>query len=435
MENEKVFADLKSMLTDIAGKQDEIKASQEEHKEKLAKLEEKFGGHDEILTALERKGIATTRQPEKLEIPVPGSDETVPVYRGYNLDVMGADLKRLASWDASRPMPFLKSYTKIADPGKTERFAKYLIDVLKASREHDPDAIKNLRDMQTKTTLTTSTAATAGYLVPDEYAAEILAFARLNSVALRDCRIMPMGTDVKRVPAEASGVTVAWEDDDTSAFDESNPQVTEVVLTAKRVGAFTVATNDLLDDSSVDIVSWLTGLFAEALGQEMDNQVFAGTGSPTSGLTTAICGYSVLTSGSISTITGTNLSSMIAKLSANKLAGSKFYMHRNIFHYIRTMKTSDNQFIFGPIGASVPNTIWEYPYEIVEKMPYTDGTKRPIVLFGNLQRYLIGVRRQANSLDVDPYGLFKYAQTQFRIYWRIAFACGLNEGFVRLITA
>lgn len=425
---------LEGLLIEMNSKLDEHKIAQEEAKEKFKQYESDFGKLSDKLSQLEAAGIPTMRKPNEMQLPIPGTNDTTRVWCGKSLDIQGLNLRDAFERDSVSPRPLLKNHFKLADPEKRERYAKWLLDVIAASaRRPDPEAALRL-----KTVLTTATAATAGYLVPDEYMAEILALARLQSVCLRDCTVVPMGTDVKRLPAELTQVAVVWEAAEITELEESNPTLAEVVLTAKRLGAHTIATNDLLEDAEVDVVSWLTSQFSEALGLEIDNQVFAGTNatpSPVSGLTTAICGYSVITTGSISTVTGTNLSSMIAKLSANKKIGAKFYMHREVFHHIRTLTATDGAFLYNPIGQAQSNTIWGYPYEEAEKMPSTDGTGKPFALFGNLRYFYIGNRRQQGSLDVDPYGLFTHAQTRFRIYWRMALATGLASAFVRAVTA
>lgn len=432
--NEESLKTLTGMLSDIGGKQDDIKASMEENREKLAKLEEKFGKHDEILSNLEKQGMPTTRQPQELNINTGNPAGPTKVLFGYNLDLQGSELAKAYERDTWEDRPKLKGYTMIADPAKRERYAQYMITMLRALKG-DFKAMGKLQEMQAKANeLTEGTTTNVGYLVPDEYADEILAFARLSSVALQDCRIMPMGTDVKRIPAENTNVSVTWTAE-TIGLTQKYPAITEVVLTAKKVGGYCIVTNELLADTAHDVVSWLTGQFAEALGQEIDNQVFAGTGSPCSGITTGICGYSVLTSGSISTVTGTDLSSMIAKLSPNKRTGAKFYFEKSVFHHIRTLKDSQNAFIYNPIGGVQANTIWGYPVTECEKVPSTDGTKKPFGLLGNLNNFIIGRRLQNTTMDVDPYSAFTSDMTNFRIYWRLGLAVGLAKGFCRIMTA
>jgi HK97 family phage major capsid protein len=125
---------------------------------------------------------------------------------------------------------------------------------------------------------------------------------------------------------------------------------------------------------------------------------------------------------------------MLTALAMNKKLGAKFYIHREVFHYIRTLKDANSAFIYTPVGGAQANTIWGYPWEEVEQMPYTDGSNKPIALLGNLRYYILGRRMQNTTLDADPYGAFTTDQTRFRMYWRMAFALGRSTAFVRLMT-
>jgi len=432
--SENTLTELKRLLEGISGDQKDIKEKLEAQEAKQAELEEKMGKtREDLLTELENKGVGTVRAPNPLDITEPNAADAQPakrVHLGYDLDVQGGELALKAGY-----LP-IKQHTMLADTAKRDAYSKFLINCIKAS-QGDPKAQASLADAKAKAAMQEGTTTEGGYLVPDEYTNEILAFARLSSVALQYCRLWNMSTDVRRIPAENAAVSVAWTAEE-GTITESEPTVAEVVLTAKRLDAYSKVSNELLQDSAVDIVSWLTELFAEAMGQELDNQVFAGTGDPISGLTTAACGYSVvLSSGNtnISAVTGTNLSDMISKLSANKRAGARWYFEKSVFHFVRTLKDSNNAFLYNPIGGAQANTIWGYPYTDCEKMPSTNSANSPFALFGNLRYFALGRRLQSTTLDVDPYGLFTTYQTRFRIVQRWGLAIGLANGFVRAVTA
>lgn len=263
--------ELKGLLTEIVGGQTaEIKEKMDEQK---AIFEEKFGKVEDRLTELENKGIPTVRNPQLMNVKIPGDPNGAEkrVYMGYNLDMQGSEMK----WKMNYPqnaniLTQLYPVTRIADDQHREEYAKFLIDVIKATKQ-DPGAMARLAASREKATMTEGTGSTGGYLVPEEFTNELLAFARLQSLGLRYCRVWPMSEMIRTVPVESTGVSVAWTSEG-SAATETEPTVGEVTLTAKKLDAFGVVTNELLADSAIDIVSWLTQLFAEAIGQELDNQ-------------------------------------------------------------------------------------------------------------------------------------------------------------------
>lgn len=392
------------------------------------KLDELKKAQEDKFKALEEAPKELKARIEKIEnlpltkrsLVVPGGGST-DVYMGYKMAYQGRDL-------LNRPSFKSEAHPIIADPDKREEFAKFLINVVKAKMHQDPIA---------KAALQEGTAAEGGYVVPDEYTDEILAFAREQSFALQLCRIWPMSGDVRRVPAESGAVSVAWTDEE-SAATESEPTLAEVVLTAKRLDAFSIASNELIQDANVDIVSWLTELFAEAMGQELDNQVLNGTGSPWSGLLTAKAGYSVVMAAgetNFSSISADDLSEMISKVPSRRRVNARFFIHRTVLHYIRTLKDSNNDYIYAKPGNGVPARVWEYPYLESEKAPSTTGADTAFVAFGDLRYFALGRRLQSMSLDLDPYGKFTEYQTRFRIVNRWGGSVGLANAFVRLLTA
>jgi HK97 family phage major capsid protein len=371
---------------------DERMSAFEERQEKRAKELEKMASEDRArLEAIEAMPAT------KVKVPVPGKTKTVELHRGYDLNKQGLRLK-------------------IADNDRREEIAKWFINVITG-----------------KAALQEGTTTEGGYLVPDEYGDEIIAFARVGSIALQDCRIWPMGTDVLRVPAEDGGVTVGVTAEETDAT-ESEPTFREVVLTAKRVDAFSVMSNELLNDSKYDVVSHLTELFGEATGKFLDTEVIAGTSLGT-GIETAsgVNEVQLAAAKTIADITATNLSEMIMKLEGYKLPGAKFYAPKAFAHYARLIKDGAGSYIWGAMNASDPGNVYGYPLTINDQFP-ASAVDTIMAIFGNLKYVALGRRDGDMSLDLDPYGLFKSYQTRTRIVTRWALSVAQAAGLVRLMS-
>jgi HK97 family phage major capsid protein len=429
-EETKQLDELKSLLQEVVGASTaEIKEAQQETSEQIKEFEERFGSMNDRLSELENVGWGTLRKPATLPVNTADpSGQPTNIYRGFNLDIQGSLLRA-----KTETYPQLKVESKIINSERREEYAKWLIDLIRA-KQGDPEARSRMNMIKTGSNqLMEGTDAYGGATVPENFASEILAFARLTSVCLTDCTMYSMGTDVLKVPAELTGVAVVWEGEG-DAGAESDPTTVLRTLTATRVGAFSVASNEFLQDSNLDVVSWLTSQYAEALGQEIDKQVFQGTGTPVSGLTTSTiiaAANTVQVAGSMSTVLPEDLSEMISKVPPNRIAGAKWYLHRAFLHYIRRLNASgaantDITPVFAPIASPTPSGIYGYPYMEVEQFPSTEGAYNPYAIFGNLAYYLLGRRLQTTSMDVDPYGKFTEYETRFRMYWRFAFDSGLN---------
>ena len=438
--------ELKGLIKEVFEK--EIKASEQRQAEKLEAWQKEFAAQSaEKQKEISNRIAAIEATPVvKSRLAIPGKEgKTTDVYLGVKMDRQLTDVfngQRLSH--AKELIVNPKLFPVMADDNKREEFAKHIIMVVK-SATGDLKARTQYEDWREKyvethkAALNEGTGSQGGFLVPDEYADEILAFARLKSVALQDCRIWPMGSDVRRVPAENAKVTVSWKSEGTAA-DQTEPTFNEVVLTAKKLTAYSIASNELLQDSTSDIVSYLTDIFSEAVGQELDNQVFNGTGDPWSGILTAAAGFSVIMSTGLtnfSSISGDNLLELIDKINQEAEEGAKFYFHKNILTYIRKLKDTQNQYLFAPIAGGLPTDIWSYPFVRVPKMPKTSdsGTGKAFVAFGNLRHFALGRRLESMTLDVDPYGKFLENQTRFRTVSRWGGALGLSGAVSRLVTA
>lgn len=281
-----------------------------------------------------------------------------------------------------------------------------------------------------------ATDANGGFLVPDEYAMEMIALARNSSFALQACRVMNMGSDVLKVPTELSLGSATWVAESTEKT-ANEPTFGQATLTAKKLINLAVASNELIADGEFDIASLLAEQFAYSQAQELDNQLFNGTGDPVSGILTAAAGYSVVigAGASMSTVTAVDLSRAIANIEEGYLGGSRFFFGRLAMHYVRSLKDSQNRPIYAEIGGASPRTIYEYPVNVSEKIANVDGANKALGVFGNFDKFLLGRRAGSMVIEADPYTRFAYADTRFRMVSRWAFAYGKNTAFTRILAS
>ncbi len=350
-------------------------------------------------------------------------------YKGYKLSEQGIALKESALKTPNR-------FKIFGDEGKTNDFCKFFIAIIKALKG-DWDAKADLKEIYQKAQLQEDTSSEGGYLVPVEYEWDIIQLARAKSFALDLCSIINMTRDILNVPSEASLISVAWTAEE-GAMPQSEPTFGQVQLNARRLDGYGKVTNELLQDSAIDIVSLLVEQFAYAIGMELDNQVLNGTGTPVSGVLTAAAGNSVVMATgntSFSAVTGTNLSDIVYTLNTGDLANARYILGRLGMHYVRTLKDSNNNFIFAKVGEQVGGTIWGFPYFVSEKVTNTSAANTAFISFGDFKKFYIGRRLGAMALDLDPYSLFTTYATQFRMVTRWGMAIGRASAFCRLLTA
>lgn len=395
--------------------------------ERIAQMEEQISAYKE----LSKKGF-------------------VPPANTEPADDVDAKIQKLVHWDMARQGQELISKAKKfnVDIKEEERqeMARYILLYLKANLPpslggHDPRAIEMLWDLYGSRAKTTIGDTGNVFPVPDVLERTILHFEREQSVLLQYANIYNMTSDKMSFPKETAGVSVSW----GNTTQKSDPTIAELELDATELSAYTAVRNTQLADATADIVSWLTGLMAEAAGQELDNKGFNGLGTDDpficSGILSAACGNSVVmgsTSTSFANIDGAVLSEMIGKLSGKIKSGARFWMEGSIIHYVRSLTDENGRPIFiETVGAPMSGRIWGYPYVEVVKMPSSsdDAASTAFVAFGNMKYFAVGRRLNTTSLQTDPYGEWTTNRIRFKIYQRWALSMALPDGFVRLLTA
>ena len=312
-------------------------------------------------------------------------------------------------------------------------------------------------DRQTLKALSNLSDSAGGYLVPDELRTEILRVAEANyGLARRDMRYLPFtgpGND-RRIPALGSSVSVTWTDE-AGVKQSTAPDFSIVTQTLKKLAAIVPMTEEILEDSSIDLVALVGQLFAEAVAKEEDVQFFNGTGSPWTGiLRNGNVNVVNIASSDPATISADDLLAMIDATPSGALAGAKFYMNRTVFSKIRKLRsggstTNDGPYIVeGPTGTT-PTSIWSYPVELSDAFPTlsaSSGASRPIVLFGNLklaaifgdkQQLRVKLLDQATVNNVANNGTINLAQQDMvavRIVERVGYVLALPSAVTVLKT-
>lgn len=344
---------------------DQAEALLDEVKSKNNTLEERLVA----LEAIPTKTIKIVEEPE----------EKVVDYKGRKLSTLGQTLN--------------------LRPEIKDDVSKMFIDFLET-------AMKN-----GKAAMNEGTTTQGGYMVFDEYISELLAFARLTSMALTDARVINVSSDSIHIPYEDTSVSVAWLNE-AASITQSEPTVGELNLTPKKLAAYSISSNELLADSEFDVVSWLTSLYAEAIGQEFDNQMF--NGSTWTGIVSASGINTVETTTNTTAGIDVDLfAQALTSLAVNKSAGAQFYMHRNGFRYVLALEDDAGNNIWSP-GQGPFGSIWGVPVKMPEAFPSGVTGNDVIGIYGNLSHYIIAMRKSLISLDVDPFGAFLTDQTRFR---------------------
>ena len=304
--------------------------------------------------------------------------------------------------------------------------------------------------------MTENTGSAGGFVVPEEFAAQVFRVVEDFGLVPKLARKFPMNSDTLNVPRLSSSVTVYWPGE-TGSGTPAQPTFEAVVLSAKTLMGITPMSNELLADANVSVVDLLTELFAEAIAGELDNQGLAGVGAPFNGIMSD-AGVTVFTpaaGNSTFTLASTpdNARTLLSKIKPWALQGAAFIMHRTVWALFQSAKssTSGNYFLsnFNPVMTgttaqqfplAMAGTMWGYPVYLSDKMPTTTAVSTKFVIFGNLGNLFMGQRQDlavsiSQDATIGSFNLFQQNMSAVRVVTRCAVAVGLPTAFAVLATS
>ncbi len=266
-------------------------------------------------------------------------------------------------------------------------------------------------------TLTTSDETGGGYMVPEETETEILRRLSNASPIRAIAGNRQISSSVYKRPFSSAGPATAWVGETDTRPVTGDATLQELSFPAMELYAMPVATSTLLDDTAVDIESWLAEEVETAFA-EMEGAAFInGTGAnmPTGFLTydtAANDGWKWGTLGTISagqqtaftgaTATDT-LVDLIYALKSGYRQNATFVMNRRTQASLRKLKDSDGRYLWAPpASAGAPATLMGFPVTEAEDMPDIGSAALPVA-FGDFHRGYLVVDRMGIRVLRDPY--------------------------------
>ena len=194
------------------------------------------------------------------------------------------------------------------------------------------------------------------------------------------------GNDIK-VPVESSR-SAATATAEAAVFGESDPQFTTLTLRAHKFGALVQVSAELLNESGIDLVGYLSDQFAVAIGTAVNNLLTLGTGTvqpagivPGAGLG-ATGGTSV--AGAFTFTDLVDLAHAVDSAYARRPKAG-WMLNRASLGKVRSLQDGSGQFIYA-VNATGPDTLLGYPvFENPDVASIGTGVKS--VLFGDLGAY------------------------------------------------
>ena len=305
-----------------------------------------------------------------------------------------------------------------------------------------------------------------GYLIPSLLLAEVNRFVEEGGIARREFRYLPFAGagNSRYIPTLLTSVVVDWIDEGETK-PKTKPTISRVQQTLKKLAAMVILTEEIIEDTIINLVSFCGQLLGEAIAAEEDNQFFSGTGAPWTGLIndTAITAFALAAGAGPLDMRPEALLALTVSIPIGAVPGAKFYMHRTVWAAICAHRadsvaegdTKGSYLVQQPSQGSL-GSIWGFPVTLVEAMPsmadlgYGEGDDEcdpdePFLIFGNLAKCVVygdkqGIRvkllDQASVYD-DNENLINLAERDMqalRVHKRVGYVTVLPSGLVILQT-
>ncbi len=308
------------------------------------------------------------------------------------------------------------------------------------------------------------TNSSGGYLVPQEFYADVLFLLNEYGFARKYCAQIQMSSNILNVSTLTGKPSVAWVSENAT-IPASKGTFGRLVLTAQKLAAIYPISNELLMDANVDVYNTILRIFVEVFGQEEDTQVFNGTGSPFTGILntvgtnlTYLGGSSTSTKTHYTDITLDDLINLVQSVGPAQQRGASLFVEQNTLtdllqkkdsnsRYLWDIATSNDPQINGAIGFNATNLKFHgYPVVALPNGVIINGydtnthPSTPFAVFGNLQTSgcWLGTRggmelRISYDATADTVNAFTNDLQLLRMTERLAFGVG-QPGYLAVLS-
>lgn len=353
----------------------------------ITKREATWAAAQDIITRAEKDERALT------------SDELTQ-HRGL-LDTIGDIDATLAAVDAqlavevkaARPVQAGRS----AQPGAPETSTQTRRVPATASDEYRDQFLQYLRSGEVTPELRAHTVGTdtaGGHLVPDEWHNAIVRKLREINVIRQYANIISTATGVLHVPVETSTGSAAWTSE-LGAYNESEDVFGEVLLDAHKMTRIVKLSEELINDNTYDVESYIAQTFAESFS-DLEEPAFIngdGSGKPRGFLQDAASGT---TANATNAITFDELTDLFYSLKPAYRRNAVWLMSDTTIKMLAKIKTgvaSDNRYLWREnLQGGTPLSLLGRPVISVYNMPDPTTGLKPVA-FGDLSYFWIAERQ------------------------------------------
>ena len=321
-----------------------------------------------------------------------------------DLDDLTNEIRRMERRDAyeaelnkpvSRPLTSAPETTVQLDEKTGRSSSEYNKNFWNMIRMKNPDrSILNA--------LQIGTDSEGGYLVPDEFERTLVDGLKETDIFRTLAHVIQTTSGDRKIPVVASHGSASWVDEE-GAYTESDDAFSQVTIGAYKLGTMIKVSEELLNDSVVDIQSYLVSEFARRIGNKEEEAFISGdgTGKPVGILANTGGAQLGVTAASATAITVDELITLYHSLSVPYRKNAVWLMNDSTVQFIRKLKDGNGQYLWQPsLVAGTPDTILGVPVKVSRYMPEIAAGVKSIA-FGDFSYYWIADREGRSFRRLD----------------------------------
>jgi HK97 family phage major capsid protein len=242
-----------------------------------------------------------------------------------------------------------------------------------------------------------------GFLVPEEFENAIVTLREQFGVIRNHARVVPMSSDIKRMPRRSTNLTASFVGEASTA-SQTNETFDQINLVAKKSMVLTKFSSELSEDAVINFADDLAGEMAYAQAKLEDQCAFIGDSTSTyggiTGLANAVgsAGVSTATNTTAGAITLAEIQSAFALLPQYAdNANAKIFCNKSIWNalFLRLAYVSGGNNAVDLLTGSGQLSFAGYPVVLTQAMNSSTATGKIMCHFGDMsQGVYFGDRRQ-----------------------------------------
>lgn len=274
--------------------------------------------------------------------------------------------------------------------------------------------ISGIKDIDVQASASTLSDPDGGFTVPEEVDAAIDRVAAKMSAMRSLATVMAISTDTYKKLVSQGGATSGWTAEKGTRSETTTPTLAEIAINTKEIYAMPCATQQLLDDSSIDIGAWLAGEVSIEFAEEEGDAFINGNGveKPKGIGAYAMVANASYVWGKVGYIAGghgtllNNMDKLIDLQHALKPIyrnGASWLMNDATLGAVRKFKDGDGNYIWRPgLLEGAPDTLLSKPVVVDDNVDNIGSNKYPI-FYGNFKRAYLIIDRLGTRVLRDPY--------------------------------